>query len=60
MNISDIILGAGAICVGLFIVILQIKRFKKGLKDEWGYEKSLMITGFTFIVMGIIVLVKSL
>jgi len=59
MNVSYIILGAVMICIGLLVVIIQIKSFKKGLKDEWGYQKSLLMTGFAFIVGGIIALVKS-
>jgi len=60
MNISYIILGSVMICIRIFIVILQIKRFKNGLKDEWGYQKSLLITGFSSIGIGIIILVKNL
>ena len=60
MNISYVILGTVMICVGIFIVILQIKRFKNGLKDEWGYQRNLLVCGFGFIVIGIIILVKNL
>lgn len=59
MNISHIILGLVMICIGLFIIILQIKRFKNGLKDRWGYERSTLIGGFGFVVIGIIIIVKS-
>jgi hypothetical protein len=59
MNISNIILGLVMICIGIFIFILQIKRFKNGMEDRWGYEKSLLISGIGFIIGGIIVLVKS-
>jgi DNA-binding transcriptional regulator of glucitol operon len=34
MNTSDIILGAVMICIGIVLAILQIKRFKNGLKDR--------------------------
>ncbi len=59
MDIPQIILGVVMICIGIFIVILQIKRFKNGLKDRWGYERSTLIGGIGFIVGGIIVIVKS-
>jgi uncharacterized membrane protein HdeD (DUF308 family) len=59
MNISYIIWGSVMICIGIFIVILQIKRFKNGLQDEWGYQRNLLMSGFLLIVMGIIMVVKS-
>lgn len=59
MNASDITLGIGMLCVGIFIVILQIRRFRNGLKDEWGYESGLLISGFGAIVGGVIIIVKS-
>jgi len=60
MNIGYIILGVVMICVGIYIVILQIKWFKKGLKDPFGYEGRLLLSGFVLILFGILVLVKSL
>ena len=59
MNIPNFLLGVGMICIGIFIVILQIKRFKNGLKDRWGYEQSTLISGIGFVVGGIILIVKS-
>jgi hypothetical protein len=59
MNTPQFLLGVGMICVGIFIVILQTKRFKNRLKDRWGYEQSTLIGGIGFVVGGIIVIVKS-
>jgi len=59
MNIPHIILGVAMICVGIYIVILQIKWFKKGLKDTLGSEIRLLITGIGLIVIGIIIIVKA-
>jgi hypothetical protein len=47
------------ICVGIYIVILQIKWFKKGLKDQFGYQVRFLIGGIGFIVLGILIIVKS-
>jgi hypothetical protein len=47
------------ICIGLLTIVIQIKRFKTGLKDEWGYQKGLVIWGIGIIVMGVILIVKS-
>ncbi len=60
MNISHIIWGSVMICVGIFIVILQIKWFKKGGKDSFGYQGQLMMAGFALILVGVIIVVKSL
>jgi hypothetical protein len=59
MNIPQIILGIVMIGIGLLLFIRQIKSFKNGEKDRWGYGRSLLITGIGFIVGGIIVIVKS-
>ena len=47
------------ICIGIFISILQIKGFRNGIKDRWGYKQSTLIGGIGFIVVGIIMIVKS-
>ncbi len=59
MNISQIIWGLIMICLGIFIVILQIKWFKKGLKDQFGYQLRLLLFGFFLILWGIILIVGS-
>jgi DNA-binding transcriptional regulator of glucitol operon len=59
MDIPQFLLGVGMICIGIFIVVLQIKRFKNGLKDQLGYGRGLLLTGFFFIIGGIIIIVKS-
>jgi len=48
------------ICIGIFIIIIQIKRFKNGLKDEWGYGKGLLISGIGFVIIGVMILAKTL
>jgi hypothetical protein len=58
MNISNIIGGSVLICIGIFIVLFQIKEFKNGVKDRWGYGKGLLISGITFIFGGIVMIVK--
>jgi len=60
MNISNIILGIVMICIGILVVTFQIKRFKNGEKDRWGYGRSFLMSGFAFIGGGIITIVKSL
>jgi hypothetical protein len=59
MDIPLFVFGVVMICVGILIIIRQIKRFKNELNDEWGYEKSTVISRIGVIVMGIIVIVKS-
>ncbi len=59
MNIPQIILGVVVICVGIYIVFLQIRWFKKGMKDQFGYQGRFLLGGFGIIVTGIIVIVKS-
>jgi len=60
MNIPSIILGVVMICIGIFIVILQIKWLKKGFKDQFGYQLRFLLSGFALILGGIIVIVKSI
>ncbi|MFI5139711.1 MAG: hypothetical protein ACHQIM_17955, partial [Sphingobacteriales bacterium] len=59
MNIGQIIMGSVMSCIGILIVIFQIKWFKKGLKDQFGYQGRFLLGGIGFIVIGIIVIVKS-
>jgi len=59
MSIPQIILGVVAICVGIYIVVLQIKWFKKGTKDQFGYQGRFLLGGIIFIMIGIILIVKS-
>ncbi len=59
MNIPQFILGIVVISIGLLIGITQIKRFKNGLKDEWGYQRNTVICGIGGIVIGILIIVKS-
>jgi len=51
MNIPQAILGGVMICVGIFIIIQQIKWFKKGLKDQYGYVLRLLLSGFFLIIL---------
>ncbi len=60
MDIPIIILGAVMIFIGILIVITQIKWFKNKGKDQFGYQGSLLITGFFIVFMGIFILVKTL
>ena len=60
MNIGYVIIGLVMICVGILIVIFQIKWYKKGLEDPFGYERNLLIYGFSLIVLGIVIVVKDL
>jgi len=59
VNLPQFIMAVCMICVGIWTVILQIKEFKKGLKDPFGNEVGLLIGAFGFIVCGIIVIIKS-
>ncbi len=59
MNITYVIWGAVMICVGIFIVIFQIKWFKKGLKDPYGWEGRFLLGGFFLILGGIIIIVQN-
>jgi hypothetical protein len=59
MNIPIILLGLVMICIGILIVIFQIRWFKKGLKDQFGYQTRLLLGGIGIIVLGIIVIVKN-
>lgn len=58
MNISYIILGVGMICVGILIIILQLKWLKKGIKDRFGYQGRMLLGGVAFVIFGIFLLVK--
>ena len=59
MNIGYIIMGLIMVCIGILIVILQIKWFKKGLKDQFGYQGRMLLGGIGFTVIGIIVIVEN-
>ncbi|HWD90190.1 MAG TPA: hypothetical protein VG367_18810 [Mucilaginibacter sp.] len=59
VNVPRFILGIVMILVGIFIIINQIKWFKKRLKDPLGYGVRLLIGGFGFIIFGIIMIIKS-
>jgi len=59
MNLPQIILGVAMILVGIFTIIYQIKWFKKGLKDHYGYQLHFMLAGFSVILGGIILIIKS-
>jgi len=60
MNTSNIILGIVMVAIGILIIILQIKRFKSGIKDELGFENNLLAGGIGCIIIGVILLVKTL
>jgi len=48
------------VAIGILIIILQIKRFKSGIKDELGFENNLLAGGIGCIIIGVILLVKTL
>jgi len=60
MDIPIILLGLAMICVGILIVMYQLKWFKKGLKDQFGYQVRFLMSGIGLILGGIIILVKNL
>ena len=60
MNIGYIIMGLAMICIGILVVIFQIKWYKKGLEDPFGYERNILIFGFGLIPIGIVMVVKGL
>ena len=60
MNIGYVIIGLVMICLGILIVIFQIKWYKKELEDPYGHERNLTITGFFLIALGIGIVVKDL
>jgi hypothetical protein len=59
MNISYIIWGMAMIGLGLFLAKIQINSRRKGVKDTFGSEIRLLITGIGLIVIGIIIFVKA-
>jgi hypothetical protein len=59
MDISHIILGVAMIGVGLLLARTQIKSQRSGVKDTFGSEVRLLITGIGIIVIGIIIIVKT-
>lgn len=58
--ISNVAFGAGMICIGILIIIIQIKWYKKKIKDPFGYELRLLICGFGLVILGIYILIKYL
>jgi len=50
MNVSYMILGVVMICIGISIVIFQIKWLKKRLKDPYGYQVRFLLSGFVLIL----------
>jgi len=59
MSISQIILGTAIIGVGLILTKIQINSHRNGVKDTFGSEIRLLITGIGLIVIGIIIIVKA-
>jgi len=59
INLPRFILGIGLIFVGIWTIILQIKWYRKGLKDPLWYGVRLLILGFGFTVFGIILIIQS-
>jgi hypothetical protein len=59
MNIPQVILGVVMICVGIILAKIQINSRRNGVKDTFGSEIRLLITGIGLTVVGIIIIVKA-
>jgi hypothetical protein len=59
MNISYIIWGTAMIGLGLILDKIQINSRRNGVKDTFGSEIRLLITGIGLMVFGIIIIVKA-
>ncbi len=59
MDIPLIIFGTVMIGVGLIFVKMYINSYRNGVKDTFGSEIRLLITGIGLIVIGIIIIVKA-
>jgi hypothetical protein len=59
MDSFNLKLSIAFVTVGIFIVFIQTRRFKNGLKDKWGHEISLLICGFVSIAAGIFMIVQT-
>ena len=59
MHISYIIGGTAMIGLGLILAKIQINSRRNGLKDTFGSEIRLLITGIGLIVIGLIIIVKA-
>jgi len=60
MNIPNIIMGSVMMCIGALIILFQIKGFKGGMKDRWGYQRALLIAGIGFVVIGAMIITENL
>jgi len=59
MNISHVILGIAMIGTGLILAKIQIKSRRNGVKDTFGSEIRLLITGIGLIVIGVIIIIRA-
>jgi hypothetical protein len=59
MDIPLIILGTAMIGLGVILTKVQINSYRNGVKDTFGSEIRLLITGIGLIVLGIIIIVKA-
>jgi len=59
MDVSHVILGTAIIGIGLILTKIQIKSYRYGVKDTFGSEIRLLVTGIGLIVIGIIIIIKA-
>ncbi len=45
--------------LGLILAKIQIKSYRNGVKDTFGSEIRLLVTGIGLIVIGIIIIIKA-
>jgi hypothetical protein len=53
MNSVDMLAGLACIGIGVYITIVQIKKFSKGKQDQLGFDIKLLGGGVVFIIIGI-------
>jgi hypothetical protein len=58
MNALYVLIGVTFILVGLYVINIQIKKFKQGKQDQLGFDVRLLISGISALLVGIIMVVQ--
>ena len=55
-----IIAGIVCLCAGIYITFVQVKKFKRGAKDQLGFSSQVLAGGVMAIILGIGLIIKHL
>ena len=59
MSAPQIIFGLVMIALGVIFVKVQMNSKKNGLKDTFGSEIRLLITGIGLVIIGIVIIIRA-